>query len=326
MKPLITVIVPVYNTGAYIKKCIDSITSQTYDNIEIILVDDGSTDSSPEICDTLAASDSRIKVFHKENGGVSEARNFALDRMSGEYVSFIDGDDFVADDYIECLFNALSENNADISTCGHYRIEIDGTLKQIFKFDENPDKVIINSGKDAITQMFYGQTLSASSCCKLYKRSIFNNLRYPGYIMGEDTFVAYYALKAAKNVVHTNRALYYYVQHSASVTNNKANYIKFYDYVKLYDHIISSESKNDKSEYMLSIYNRLIENNFWVYMKLRNCPNMYLCEKMHIEDNIKKYRKFVMGNPKATLRVRLACALSYSGMTALNFVYDRITQ
>lgn len=324
MTPLISIIIPVYNLEKHINKCVDSLLGQTYKNIEIILIDDGSSDASPEICDKYAQADCRIKVLHKINAGVSEARNSGLEIMTGDYVTFVDGDDFVTSDLIECLYNVLSDNNADISTCGHYRLEFDGSTKYVNLMNTEAESVIVNSGTNAIRDMFYGKTCSASSWGKLYKKEIFSNLRFPDYVMGEDTFVAYHAFKAAATVAHTNKPLYYYVQHTASVTNNKANYYKFYDYVRLYDHIISCETNNKNDEYMLSVYNRLIENNFWVYMKLRNCSNMFIQEKKHIEHNIKKYRKYVINNPLSEMRVRLACLVSLGGMKALNTVYDKV--
>ncbi len=325
MNPLVSIVVPVYNVEDYIEKCVDSLLEQTYENIEVLLINDGSSDNSGCICDSLATSDSRIRVIHQENAGVSAARNKALDNMKGEYVTFVDADDYVATDFIECLYNAITEHNADISTCGHYRVEFDASLKQVYHLSDNPEEIICMSGKDSIMNMFYEKICSASSGSKLYKSELFNNLRFPGFIMGEDTFVVYYAFRNSAVVAHTNKPLYYYVQHSASVTNSKSNYFKFYDYVRLYDHIINSDDCDHKSEYYRSIVNRLIENNFWVYMKLRNCPNMFFEEKMHIENNIKKYRKYVIANPKAKPRVRIACALSYGGMNTLNVIYDNIT-
>lgn len=326
MKPLVSIIIPVYNVEKYIEKCVNSLLDQTYDNIEILLINDGSTDNSGNICDSLAKKDIRIRVIHQMNAGVSNARNTGLDAMQGEYVTFVDSDDYVAADFVECLYNAITKNNADISTCGHYRVNFDGSLKKIYHLSDNPDEIICTSGKDAITNMFYEKLCSASSGSKLYKRELFDNLRFPAYIMGEDTFVVYHTFKESLLVAHTNKPLYYYVQHSASVTNSKSNYFKFYDYVRLYDHIINSEDCSHDSDYFLSIVNRLIENNFWVYMKLRNCPNMFFEEKKHIENNIKKYRKYVINNPNAKPRVRMACMISYCGMNALNMVYDKINK
>ena len=326
MNPLISIIIPVYNVEKYIEKCVTCLTAQTYKNIEIILIDDGSTDDSGIICDALAKTDDRIVVLHQENSGVSAARNNALDIMKGDYVTFVDSDDYVDDHFIECLYTALKSNNADISTCGHYRVEFDGTLKKIYHLSDNPEDIICLSGKDSIMNMFYEKICSASSGSKLYKREIFDNLRYPGYIMGEDTFIVYHTFKKAALIAHTNKPLYYYVQHSASVTNSKCNYFKFYDYVRLYDHIVSIEHSEKNTEYFKAIANRLIENNFWVYMKLRNCPNMFNAEKKHIEENIKRYRKYVINNPQAKPRIKIACLLSCCGMNVLKLVYDNISK
>ncbi len=324
MKPLISIIIPVYNLEKHIEKCVESLLAQTYGNIEIILVNDGSTDNSGAVCESLHKKDNRVVVIHQKNSGVSCARNNALDKMQGDYVTFVDGDDYVSSDFIEVLYNALASTGADISTCGHYRVSFDGKLTKIYNLSENPDDIITLDGKNSLKNMFYGKICSASSGSKLYSRKIFNNPRFPDYVMGEDTFFVYHAFSNASLIAHTNKAMYYYVQHEMSVTNNKSNYFKFYDYVRLYDHIISCDRNLGDRDYFLSLANRLIENNFWVYMKLRNCPDMFLIEKKHIEANIRKYRKYVVNNPLAEPRVRMACLLSYGGMNTLNLVYDKI--
>lgn len=322
MMPLISIIVPVYNVEKYIKKCILSLKNQTYKNIEIILVNDGSPDSSGQICDEEQQLDSRIVVIHKENQGVSKARNAALDIMRGEYVTFLDGDDYVSDDYIEQLYTAIEKENADISACGHYRAYENGKLIPVFSDTDNPKNTLVMSGKDSLIDLYNGKTCSASSWGKLYKKELFENLRFPDYIMGEDTFVVYHIFIKANVVVHIKKPLYYYVQRESSVTNHPSNYFKFYDYVRLYDHIMSCDPYKSDKRYFDALANRLIENNFWVHMKLRNCPGMFFCEKKHIEENIKKYRKHVIANPLAQPRVRLACMLSYSGMKITNSIYD----
>lgn len=119
---LISVIVPVYNVEKYLSKCIDSILAQTYKNLEIILVDDGSPDNCPKICDEYAKKDNRIKVIHKENGGLSAARNVALDIAKGEYIGFVDSDDFIAEDMYEVLYNLAEKYNAEISSVSFYKV------------------------------------------------------------------------------------------------------------------------------------------------------------------------------------------------------------
>ncbi len=326
MNPLISVIVPVYNTEQFLEKCVKSLLSQTYDNIEIILVDDGSVDGSADLCDRLKAVDKRIVVIHQANAGVSAARNHGLAEMKGSYVTFVDSDDYVAPDYIQVMYDALSQNDADISTCGMYRVDSARNNKLKIAFADINSRTKCVSGASSIRNMFYDRLCSASSCSKLYDKELFDSLKFPPLIMGEDTFLAYSLLLKANMVAHTRKPLYYYVKHPASVTNSKENYIKFYDYIKLYDYIMSENKYKDDKEFFLSLTNRLVENNFWVYMKLRNCPDMYEDEKKHIVDNIKKYRKYVITNPKAKFRVRGACFLSYGGMNFLNKIYDNINK
>lgn len=318
----VSIIIPVYNVEKYIQQCVESLRAQSHQNIEIILVDDGSADSSGILCDQLKQSDNRIIVVHKENGGVSSARNTGLDVMTGDFVTFVDGDDIVSPDFIKVMYDALIKNNADISTCCHKRIELDLSENTVHFINKTNELPIIKTGLESLTDMFYGKTCSASSGSKLYSRRIFENIRFQNLIMGEDTLFVYNAFTKADKIVHTDKPLYYYVQQESSVTNKKANYIKFYDYVKLYDYIINSDNNKYNYEFFLSLTNRLIENNFWVYMKLRNESSLYSREITHIKNNIKKYRKYVIRNPKSELRVRLACLLSYGGMKLVNFVYD----
>lgn len=318
----VSIIIPVYNVENFLRKCIQSVCEQTYQNIEIILIDDGSKDSSGYICDEVKSTDDRIIVIHQENYGVASARNAGLDIMTGDYFTFVDGDDIVAPDFIKILLNSLTEYNADISTCCHKRIEFDSTEKIIKFIDKKTTLPVIKNGIESITDMFYGKTCSASSGSKLYSYKTFKDLRFQNLVMGEDTLFVYLAFVKANRIVHTDIPLYYYIQQEESVTNKKANYIKFYDYVKLYDSIINTDSNKYGKEFFTALVNRLIENNFWVYMKLRNCPDSYTSEKNHIIKNIKKYRKYVISNRKSEPRVRLACLLSYGGMKLVDFIYD----
>ena len=118
MSKLVSIVVPVYNVEKYLERCVDSLINQTYKNIEIILVDDGATDNSGELCDKLLFKDSRIKVFHKLNGGLSDARNYGINQATGEYLLFVDSDDWVENEIVEKLYNSIEQNSADISVCG----------------------------------------------------------------------------------------------------------------------------------------------------------------------------------------------------------------
>ena len=226
-KPLISVIVPIYNVEKYLRKCVDSILNQTYENLEIILVDDGSTDNCPKICDYYQKKDKRIRVIHKENGGLSDARNCGLDIAKGEYVGFVDSDDFIHHRMFELLLKYLLENNADISICNYTKVtEVD------LKIDENIELKEINcySKKEFIKKLVQedgGKYIVAWN--KLYKRKIFDQLRFPYGRQHEDEFIIHHVIDLSKKIVCINEYLYYYLQRNNSIMSQKFN-VKYLDY------------------------------------------------------------------------------------------------
>lgn len=162
--PLVSIIIPVYNVEKYIEKCIDSIINQTYKNLEIILVDDGSPDGCPEICDKYALQDSRIKAIHKKNGGLSDARNAGLDIMKGEWVIFIDSDDFVSPYHVENLYYLVKKFNTNIAITS-FECFYNENKKFIYKKITN-EKVLIHISKEAIENMFYNKFYKFYACGK----------------------------------------------------------------------------------------------------------------------------------------------------------------
>ncbi len=204
-KPLVSVIVPVYNIEKYVRKCLDSLTSQSYENIEIIVVDDGSTDGSGEICNGIALADKRVKVFHKKNGGLSSARNYGIKKAKGEYVCLVDGDDYVKRNFVKVMVGAM-EKNADIAVCG-YNAEI--------------PKVEVMSGKEATIRLLTQQeNVDIIAWNKIYKRYLFDKIQYPEGQNYEDNLTTYKLLAEAKNVVYVAESLYVYVERSGSITDN----------------------------------------------------------------------------------------------------------
>ncbi len=320
MSPLVSIIVPVYNVEKYIEKCVNSLTDQSYDNIEIILVDDGSPDKSGVICDKMSSKNTKIIVIHKENGGVSSARNAGIERANGEYICFVDGDDFVTSDYIKDMLDIAQTQNVDIVTCNQYKIWSNEKKIELFGNDIPLGQYIIKTGINTLSDMLYGKTCYATCCCKLYKKTIFSEIRFPALSMGEDSFTMYNCFLKATNVAHLHKPNYYYLQHQESAMHTD-NFDKFYDYIQLSDDFI--QTVNDKyPELFLPAVNRLIENNFWVYMKMRNYPERYKNELMHITKNIKKYRSYSLRDKNVCIRTRIACLLSYGGMRILNNIYD----
>jgi glycosyltransferase involved in cell wall biosynthesis len=212
-QPLISVIVPVYKVEAYLDPCVESIINQTYRNLEIILVDDGSPDRCPEMCDAWAAKDSRIKVVHKENGGASDARNAGLDVFLGDYVTFVDADDLVASDMVEVLFKGCVDNGADVSMCALQNFSenapcLDGR-------NSSAEKIL--SGEFVCTQFFccYGP----NPVSKLFKRSVVKESRFIlGRKMGEDAAFTYPILYAQERICFVQRYMYFYRSNPSSAT------------------------------------------------------------------------------------------------------------
>lgn len=233
-QPLISVIVPVYNVAEYLPECVDSIINQTYKNLEIILVDDGSTDACPDICDDYAKRDSRIRVIHKKNGGLSDARNAGLDICTGEWIGFVDSDDYIASDMYEKLYCAAIENDCDVAVC-HFLCEDDGAL-----FDSNKfRKYVYDKKEDMIWELFMGGTGIISACLKLYKRGIFKKLRFPKNINYEDAYIVLDVVKVTSNMVILPDMLYFYRTRVGSITKEYYWNTGMWDEIIVYKHILS---------------------------------------------------------------------------------------
>ncbi len=212
--PLVSVIVPVYNAERYLDRCIDSITRQTYSNLEIILVEDGSPDSCARICDKWAETDARVRVIHKENGGVSSARNAGLDIAAGEYITFADNDDILDADMIEFLYGNLIKYDADISRCS-YRFYY--TQEELYEDSEvNDSVVVLDNQEELLTDLYQFGFKSGVLWNRLYKRSVIESVRLNPALKsgGEDILFNYYALKNCKRMVCHDLPKYTYVMHS----------------------------------------------------------------------------------------------------------------
>lgn len=210
---IISVIVPVYNVEKYLNRCVDSILRQTLSDIEIILVDDGSTDQSGNICDTYAEKDSRIQVIHKENGGLSSARNCGIEKAQSPYIGFIDSDDYIAEDMYEVLFNEIVCEEADIVMCGLYDC-YEGKQPIV---NEKKEKLVLNS-KEAIKMVMEAKKTTVSAVNKLYKREIFETIRYAEGKIAEDAFAIVEVLMKANKIVYTSEQKYYYIHRKHSIT------------------------------------------------------------------------------------------------------------
>ena len=216
-KPLITVIVPVYKVEAYLRRCVDSIVNQTYKNLEIILVDDGSPDNCGKICDALAKEDARIKVIHKENGGLSSARNAGLDVMNGEYVGFVDSDDWIDADMYEQLYSLLEKSKAQIAACG---IQCERPNGKVSYFNVNYPRetsVEIFSKLDALKELIIAHKITNSVCDKLFCKKMFDNMRFCEGIVNEDFEMMPRCIEGAETVAYDPTPFYHYVMTNESI-------------------------------------------------------------------------------------------------------------
>lgn len=233
---MISVIIPIYNAELYLNRCIESVLYQTYTNLEVILVDDGSTDNSGEICDSYREIDKRVQVIHQENGGPSSARNRGLMAAKGEYIGFIDSDDYMAGDMYETLL-AYMQDDVDITCCGRICLSSKGRRELCFL-----SKTKKYTREEALGEVLLIRKISSSVCTKLFRRELFEDLLFPVGRGSEDIPVVYNLTKKARNVIHVGKAKYFncYRKNSRS---NKDFYFRRIDYL-LFKRDICIDIKN----------------------------------------------------------------------------------
>lgn len=225
----ISVIVPVYNVEAYLEKCVESILRQTYTNLEILLINDGSTDNSGDLCDQLALRDQRIRVIHKENGGLSDARNTGIEEASSDLIGFVDSDDYIDEDMYETLYRQMLESKAELSMCGHYDV-----------YHQIPEKQVVAIQtwalipEEAIRMVMEAKILSVTAVNKLYKKELFDQLRFEMGKIAEDAFIMIRLIHQCSKVVATNEKKYYYVHRENSITTQKFS-LKFLNVIEAYE-------------------------------------------------------------------------------------------
>lgn len=247
-KALISIIIPVYKVEKYLEKCIQSVINQTYKNIQIILVDDGSPDNCGKICDEYAERDQRIEVIHKSNGGLSDARNKGLEIAKGEYIGFVDSDDYIEADMYEVLYNLLKQYNADVSICNFY------TVSQEKIAIKNADNGIKEYNRiEILKEILLDNNIQSYAWNKLYKKDLFDEIKYPVGKKYEDIGTTFYLLEKCNKVVVTGKPEYYYINRQDSIVNNVTettitDYIELiiqrYDYIEENIKELSSYNKN----------------------------------------------------------------------------------
>ena len=281
----VSVIVPVYNVELLLKRCIKSILNQTYKNIEIILVDDGSTDSSSSICDNYKEKDDRVKVIHKKNGGLSDARNVGIQEMTGEYVCFIDSDDYIEKDMIKLLLEDMKKNNSDISSCGKIIEYTDKIEKKNNTFE------FVNTPIEVLARMLTFDNFDNSFCDKMFKVELIKDEKFPVGDYYEDMAIMYRIIQKAHLISHITYEGYHYIIRENSISNEKFSF-KQLDMIKYAkkcrDNVVKNYptiTQQADSFYYLNLIN--------IILKIRNDKD-YLKYKNELKKLRKEYNKEIV--------------------------------
>lgn len=286
---LVSVVVPVYNVEKYLSRCIDSISRQSYSNLQIILVDDGSKDNSAVICDEYSKKDTRISVIHKTNGGLSDARNVGIDNAKGDYICFIDSDDFVRETYVEDLLNAILKYNADIAVCLFEKGNSD-KFNDVVENKQQNEIILNNIG--AVDKL-YDEVLNVSMVVawnKLYSKNLFYKIRFPVGKVHEDEFTTPKLLFGANKIVIINKKDYYYFQSPNSIMRSEFNINRF-------DALLALENRMQffQSSGLDDLYNKTVYSYFNLIFNFIDIIN---------EQNIdKKYKLFLCNKAKNIMKI-----------------------
>lgn len=313
MKPLVSIIVPVYNVEKYVSGCITSLLMQTYRNLQIILVDDETPDNSGKICDDFAEKDERISVIHKKNGGLSSARNAGIDVANGDYIMFLDSDDYLAENAVEMLVCANKEDDADIVQFDFFE-----TDKEYYSFCADvPKNISFTQDKKEMFEKIYEIGGSAvSACTKLYKSSLFDSFRFKEGILYEDEHMCTHLLPHVNSILYVDAKLYSYVKRNGSIINSDFS-------PKKLDRIFISHDRICQLE-KLQYYDLLQTEKNKLFLTLITlwCDAKKVNEKKSLEYIDEELKKF-LNSEKVTLdgKFRLIYDLCRINVKLLYFYY-----
>ena len=319
---MISVIVPVYNVEKYLEECIESIINQTHSDIEIILVDDGSTDNSGALCDEYASKDSRIRVIHKENGGLSDARNCGMRAAKGEIISFVDSDDYLSPFFLEIMYEAMMNGNCDIvalkSACEFW----DGDICSELSTCENDYKVKYCSTIEATRQMFYMKILTGAQF-KLYKKYILNGIEFPYGYYYEDVATTYKAFLAGKKAAIVEANIYAYRKRMDSIIRQKFSEKKL-SALKIFDEVINNQKVKDAG-LLQAAKARVYAMLFSVFLQV---PVENKAIRVNIWKKLNTVRWDILTDKSGLMRSknRYAAILSYLGMDIAYYIGRKFGQ
>ncbi len=302
-KPLVTVIVPVYQVEAYIEKCVLSILGQDMREFELILVDDGSSDRCGEICDQFVRQDSRVRCIHQKNGGLSDARNTGIDAAAGEYLTFIDADDYAEPGYLSYLLSLMrAVPGCRVSQANHF-VERNGKSRP-----EYPDEGMqVFSVREAFEAVLYHDRVDVSAWGKLYHRSVFDTLRFPEGRIYEDTYIFGDVLKATPSFVYGGTPQYHYIQRDSSIVNRgfSEKNLQFIDAVeRLTDTAIGLYP--DLGE---ACVRRMAHARLSVLRYMEHCPPAYRALRRQLRETVLQSAARICANEKTPKRDKAAVKL-----------------
>lgn len=315
--PLISVIVPIYNVEAYLQRCVDSIRHQTYKNLEIVLVDDGSIDNCGRMCDEFAKEDSRIAVIHRENGGLSAARNSGLDICKGEYIGFVDADDCIHPEMYGLLVKDIQDNGSFLSFC-----QPNMCKNQVVK-DVVLDEPTLCYGKDFIFQKCLIDNIWWSACTKLYHYSLFNDIRFPEGRTNEDYPIAIRVYDKCERIAVNYNKLYNYCLRQGSIARSEFRPHKFDQIDSAKD--VMEYMQNNHQEWVEAAQKNLLASCIGLLSNLVKENNTFYAEKKKTIYKI-VHENFISGirNKYLTKGQKMLLIASYIHPTLFDFIYKTI--
>lgn len=310
----ISVIVPCYNIESYLPRCIESILAQTYKNLEIILISDGSTDGTDEVIREYAKKDSRIIPVFKQNSGVSDTRNRGLDIATGDYIGFVDGDDYIEPEMYETLLKNAIENNSDISHCGYQMV-----FPSRVDYYYNTGKKVIQDNKKGIRDIIVGDYVEPGIWNKLYRVDILKNLRMPSDIkINEDVIFNFYAFVNSQKSVYEDLPFYHYILRKGSAATSKINPNKLFDPVRVRKEIFEYSLKNLDNEIQSVAYSSYLNSIINLYRVVSNSKLKEYKEDSFI---LKRQIKEIKGNFMLNKRVKTERFFFFHCTGLLMFAY-----
>lgn len=310
---LVSVVVPVYNVEKYLKKCVESIVNQSYKNIEVIIINDGSTDSSPKICQELERKYSNIKVINQKNKGLSSARNKGIEVAKGDYITFLDSDDYYDLDTIESFYNSAIEADADMVCCGTYYENESGkySLKECLNGKKEYDNL------SAFKSMLLSDGIDPSACNKFYRKKLFDHIKFPVGEYYEDLAIMYKIIFESNKIIHIGKPKYHYVIRKGSITHRNFE-LKHLTIIDRWIEICNFCKSKDNDLYNMSLaryYLSLVD----IAMMINNSTEYktYDTNYKKIKNEISKNIKNIKNNNYISFFKKIMCYLVYFNMEQL---------